>query len=115
MMEFKIAAEQPYGVEIHTPDGIFIKQMVIAKAGTYVPQHSHAWDHTSMLAAGAVRVWRDGVIDRDYQAPTGIPIAAGVKHMFMALEDETIVYCIHNISRTGEVEVSDEHQIVGEA
>lgn len=97
-------ADQPPVVEIKMADGIFIKQMLIARAGTYIPQHVHKYDHTSMLAVGRVRIWKDGVFDGDYTAPTGILIAAGVAHMFMALVDGTIVYCIHNVSRTGDVE-----------
>lgn len=105
--------EQPHGVEIFTADGVFIKQMAIPKAGTMVPQHSHVFDHTSMLARGSVRVWKDGVLDGDVVAPAGIFIAAGIKHAFLALEDETIIYCIHNISRIGNVEIAEEHQLKG--
>lgn len=32
--------------------------------------------------------------------------------MFESLEDDTLVLCIHNVSRTGGVQVRDEHQIV---
>ena len=103
--------EQPYGVEIHFSDGIFIKQMHIPKAGTIVPQHAHEYDHLSMLAAGAVRVWAGGLSEKEYVAPIGIPIAAGVKHRFLSLVDNTVIYCIHNISRTGEVDIAEEHQI----
>jgi quercetin dioxygenase-like cupin family protein len=111
-MNLTMAAEQPHGVEIHMADGIFIKQMIVPKAGTYVPQHSHTWDHVSMLAVGSIRVWKDGVLDGDYTAPTGIMIKAGVEHTFLALVDQTILYCVHNIGRTGEVEIIKEHQIV---
>lgn len=106
------AEEQPHGVEIHMADDVFIKQMVIPRAGTFVPQHSHNYDHTSMLAVGSVRAWVDGVLKGDFQAPTGILIEAGTKHTFMALEDNTVLYCIHNVSRTGLIEIDEEHQIV---
>lgn len=108
------AEQQPPVVEIHMADEVFIKQMLIAKAGTFIPQHTHTYDHTSMLAVGRVRVWAGDAEPHDYTAPTGFLIAAGVKHTFLALEDNTIVYCIHNVSRTGEVDILDEHSIVGE-
>ena len=44
------AEQQPYGVEIKMADGIFVKQMVLSRAGTMVPQHAHDYDHLSMLA-----------------------------------------------------------------
>lgn len=110
---FERAIDQPPVVEIHMADDIFIKQMLITKAGTYIPQHSHAYDHTSMLAVGSVRVWVDGIIKGDFKAPTGILIEKGTKHTFLSLEDNTIVYCIHNLMRSDAVEVLEEHHLVG--
>lgn len=107
--------EQPPIVEIHTADGLFIKQMYIAQAFTLIPQHSHAWDHTSMLATGSVRLWADGVLQGDFTAPTGILIKSGVKHLFQSLEDGTTVYCIHNLHGEDAVKVLAEHQLVDAA
>lgn len=114
MTEFVRAEEQPYGVEIRMADDVFIKQMAIPKAGTYVPQHSHAYDHTSMLAVGSVRVWEDEVLKGDFTAPTGLFIRAGTKHCFLSLEDNTVVYCIHNVSRGDLVEILEENHILGD-
>jgi quercetin dioxygenase-like cupin family protein len=105
--------DQPPVVEIKMADGIFIKQMFVRHAGSYVPQHSHSWDHVSMVATGAVRVWRDGVLVGDYEAPTGVMIPARCKHTFLALKNDTTVYCIHRIDRTGAVDIEEEHQIEG--
>jgi quercetin dioxygenase-like cupin family protein len=109
------AAEQPYGVEIRMADGIFIKQITVPKAMTLVPQHSHTYDHTSMIAVGSFRVWKNGELLGDVTAPTGLMIEAGAKHAFLSLTDGATIYCIHNISRTGEMEIQEEHQIVGKA
>jgi hypothetical protein len=96
---------QPYGAEFLAADGVFIKEMRIPFRDTLVPQHSHAHDHTSYLAKGSVEC--NGV---RYDAPAPIYIPAGVKHMFRSLEDDTLVLCIHNVSRTGAVEVLEENQ-----
>jgi hypothetical protein len=37
-----------------------------------------------------------------------------VKHTFESLEDDTILYCIHNLMRSEIVELLEEHQIVGD-
>ena len=109
----KPAAKQPPDdVEFFTEDGVFIKQMYIAKAGTVIPQHSHKYDHTSMLATGSVRVWADGKLIGDRVAPIGIPIKAGVKHAFLSLEDKTIIYCVHRLHETAGVEILEEHNLV---
>ena len=86
-------------VEFTIQDKIFIKQMFMARAGTFVPQHSHSYEHASMLATGSVRVWQDDELKGDFKAPIPINIPAGVKHTFMSLEPNTLVLCIHNIER----------------
>lgn len=97
--------------EFYDADGIGIKQMHAYKRGTKVPQHSHTYDHTSMLALGKVALYANGVYQGVFRAPCGILIRAGVKHEFMTLEDNTIIYCIHNISRTGQIDVQEEHHL----
>jgi quercetin dioxygenase-like cupin family protein len=112
-MGFVKLEEQPPIVEIKMADGIFIKQIFLKKKNTYVPQHSHKYDHTSMLAVGSIAVWEGEIFSGEYSAPTGILIKAGIKHTFKTLEDNTLIYCIHNISR-GEVEILEENHLVGE-
>jgi hypothetical protein len=107
------APEQPYGVEIRMADDIFIKQITVPKAMTLIPQHSHVYDHTSMIAVGTFRVWKDGVLLGDFTAPTGLLIEARTKHAFLSLTDGATLYCIHNVSRTGEMDIQEEHQLVG--
>lgn len=105
--------EQPPEVSFATEDGIFIKQMYCKDAFTVVPQHSHEYNHVSMLAVGSVRVWSNGKVIGDFKAPCPITIKARTKHTFLTLEPGTTIYCIHNISRTGEVDIHEEH-VLGE-
>lgn len=107
--------EQPVTVDIVMADGLFAKQTLVPRAGTILPQHSHAWDHVSFVSKGAARVWCDGHLIGDYQAPMGLNIKAGCKHTFITLEDGTIISCIHRIDRTGEIEIAEEHHLVGPA
>lgn len=104
---------QPGSDEFTLTDGVFVKTMVLHDVDMFVPQHSHAYDHTSFLAKGSVRAWADGEFVGEFRAPHPIFIAAGVKHAFQSLEPNTLVLCIHNVSRKGEVEVLDEHSLVG--
>jgi quercetin dioxygenase-like cupin family protein len=87
---------QPEKWEFHGEDSVFIKQIFLAKAGYTVPGHAHTYDHTSMLASGKVRMWREGVLVGDFEAPTGLKVEANCFHQFTALVDGTILYCIHN-------------------
>lgn len=108
------ADDQPFGVETFSADGVVVKQMVIPKSGTIVPQHSHPYDHLSMLAKGRVKAWAGTEYLGEHEAPHGFNIAAGVKHTFLSLEDDTILYCVHNLSRKGVIEHNDDHHIVKE-
>jgi len=105
------AADQPIETVISMCDGLFVKHKIFA-ADTYIPQHSHATDHLSVVSTGAVRVWADGDLLGDYAAPAGIVIKARVKHLFLALEPMTTVLCIHRTNADGMVETVEEHHIV---
>lgn len=102
-----------FDVDWIVQDDIYIKQMVLDRAGIYVPQHSHKYDHASMLASGSIRVWCDDVLVGDFNAPCPISIKAGTKHTFQSLEP-SVVYCIHNISHASSVEIESEHTHVSD-
>lgn len=106
LSEIEVVSTEPLGVwEFKSVDSVFIKQMHMTKTGTIVPQHSHKYEHCSLLGRGSVRLWGDGVLVGDFSAPTCLTIKAHCKHTFMSLEPDTIVYCIHNVSRMDEVEI----------
>lgn len=103
--------DQPPDISFSCVDDIFIKVMYVKDANTIIPQHSHKYDHTSMLAIGSVEIWANGKSIGQFKAPAAIPIRAHVKHRFLTLVPHTTIYCIHNVSRTGEVDIESEHQI----
>ncbi len=113
------AEEQPMEEDIRTADGIFIKRVAALEAGTYLPQHAHVWDHTTLLTNGRIEVWQGSLVDwvgaaTIYQAPAAIFIKAGVKHLFRILEDNTVLWCIHNLKGAQAVEVLEEHDLLDE-
>jgi quercetin dioxygenase-like cupin family protein len=81
-------------IEFFTADEVFVKHLA-ANKGEVINQHRHVYDHTSMLAVGKMRVWRDHMLLGDFTAPTGIFIKADHFHAMLALED-SLLYCIHN-------------------
>lgn len=92
-----ITIEEPPEVQWTTADGVFIKSIHVRNAGTFVPQHAHTHDHTSMIARGSVFVWKDGKLYRRCAAPFPLFIEAGVWHTFQTLEDDTTILCIHRL------------------
>ncbi len=93
----EITISEPDEVDWTTSDGVFIKSVYVRNAGTYMRQHAHTHDHTSMIARGSVFVWKDGKLDDRYKAPRLIFIKAGVWHTFQTLEDDTTILCIHRL------------------
>ncbi len=86
-------------------DGIFIKQIHIPHEGTLVPQHVHTYDHHSMLARGSVIVFVGDENMGVFKAPTPIFIKKGIQHSFLTREDDTLIYCIHNLHGQEEVDI----------
>ncbi|WOF74131.1 hypothetical protein QMT40_001778 [Parvibaculaceae bacterium PLY_AMNH_Bact1] len=105
--------EQPIRLDFTTADGVAIVSMDIPKRNTLVPQHAHEYDHTSMLARGSVKAWKDGDLLGEFVAPCSIFIEANEKHAFLSLEDNTLIYCIHNTSRSGVIDIKEEHNLEG--
>ena len=79
---------------------LFSRQMHFKKAGDIEHGHTHAFDHLSLLAHGSLKVTVNGNTT-EFHAPHMIYIKAEHNHEITALEDNTVVYCIHAI-RTGE-------------
>lgn len=102
---------EPLETNIHMCEGLFVKHTVFA-AGTRIPQHRHAFDHLSVVANGAVRVWQDGEVMGDYRAPAGIVIKAHAEHTFLALEPKTAVLCVHRLDENGDLPIEHEHELV---
>lgn len=73
---------------------LFAKQMHFAKAGDVEQGHKHEFDHLTLLAAGSMRVTVNGKTS-DFKAPQMIFIKAEYNHELVALEDNTVAYCIH--------------------
>lgn len=105
----------PYPIEeqvsIKIADDLFIKTYEINQRHVMLPQHSHEYDHVSLISNGAVRVWKDDVLIGDFHAPQAITIERHCKHKFLTLTDRVTLSCIHHLHDTDEVEVHDENNI----
>jgi len=96
---------------ISAVDGVAVQAGRFAK-GVHIPQHSHLYPHMTFIGHGAVEAWCDGVYMGVFRAFSGIIIAAHKKHLFLTLEDDTVILCVHNASRNGDIEIEEEHILV---
>lgn len=90
-------------VKISCVSNLFSKMMHFKKAGNIEYGHCHFFDHLTLLASGSLRVTIDGV-STDYTAPHMIFIRKDIQHELLALEDNTVAFCIHALRRGEGVE-----------
>ena len=73
---------------------LYSRMMHFKNAGDIEHGHTHQFDHLTLLAKGKLKVTVDGVAS-EFIAPQMIYIRADKNHELVALEDETVAYCIH--------------------
>lgn len=83
---------------------IFSRMMHFKKAGDTEFGHKHKFDHLTLLASGSLKVIVEGE-ETIFKAPHMIYISATKNHELVALEDDTVAYCIHAVRdrETGDI------------
>lgn len=76
---------------------MWVRQMYFPKAGVMEQGHSHPIDHMTLLARGGLRVIVNGFATEFYAHDGGkiIYIRKDVEHTLVALEDQTLAFCVH--------------------
>jgi quercetin dioxygenase-like cupin family protein len=81
-------------VNIGCVANLFSRQMHFEKAGDIEMGHTHPFDHLTLLASGSLKVTVEGK-ETVFKAPHMIYIHKDKVHELVALEDNTVAYCIH--------------------
>jgi quercetin dioxygenase-like cupin family protein len=79
---------------------LFSRMMHFQKKGDRDGGHSHVFNHLTLLAKGSLEVTVDGQTTV-FNAPHMIYIRKDKLHELVALEDDTLAFCIHAL-RDGE-------------
>jgi hypothetical protein len=75
---------------------IFVRSHFLRKAGdTNGGGHFHYFDHVTLIVKGSVKVEVEGHEPTRFSAPRFVVISKDKKHLFTALEDDTIYYCVY--------------------
>lgn len=109
-MSFNFDTAQPESTEFRLADDIFVKSGLFQK-GQVVPQHSHEYDHSTFIASGSLLAWREKEFLGEFCAPCSIFIKKHNKHTFEVTTENTMILCIHNISRSGVVDIHELHEL----
>jgi hypothetical protein len=81
-------------VKVGTVANLFSRQMHFKNEGDIEDGHTHQFDHLTLLAAGRLQVTVEGQVS-EFTAPHMIYIKKDKKHELVALEPNTVAYCIH--------------------
>lgn len=81
-------------VKIGCVSNLWSRMMHFEKAGDIEQGHTHQFDHLTLLASGKLKVTVDGNVS-EFVAPHMIFIHKDKEHELVALEDNTVAYCIH--------------------
>jgi quercetin dioxygenase-like cupin family protein len=76
---------------------VWTRQMHFKKKGDHETQHTHQFDHLTLLARGSLEVVTNGE-PTVFTAPHMIFISKDAEHSLTALEDDTVAYCIHSMT-----------------
>jgi len=88
-------------VEFAEVDDIWMRAYTLKKAKSIASQHVHTHDHITLLANGTVHFWQDEEDKGVYTAPAMLHVPAGKNHSFVALTDNVVLCCLHNLRGTG--------------
>lgn len=77
--------------------GIYFRSVLLKEAGTVIPQHEHDHDHATYVASGSARLWVNASWKGDFKSGEAIEIKSGQRHLFMSLEPNTRLTCVHDL------------------
>jgi mannose-6-phosphate isomerase-like protein (cupin superfamily) len=84
----------PAEIKVSLIDSVWCKQMNFRRANDYMLGHIHTHDHTTLVAAGSFLIVVNGE-ETVVKAPTMVFVHKDHYHHLIALEDESVAYCIH--------------------
>lgn len=88
---------------------VWIRQNWLIQSGDKAGGHAHYHDHVSLLVKGSVEITVGDCAPKTFVAPTYIVIKKQHRHQIVALEDDTIFYCIFAM-RDIDGDISDVYQ-----
>lgn len=74
---------------------VWVRQNVLPLKGDTAGGHLHYHDHVSLLVSGSLEVTVGDAPPKRFAAPTFIVIKKNHKHHMVALEDNTVFYCVY--------------------
>lgn len=84
--------------QISEVGGFYFRSVTFKEVGTIIPQHVHDHDHVTFVGHGRFRGWKDGEWIGDRSAGQAFFIPKGSAHIFMSLEPDSLLTCVHDVA-----------------
>lgn len=78
---------------INAVANLYTRMMRFVNKGDTEPGHAHVYDHLTLLTNGSLKITVDGKTT-EFKAPHSIYIQKEKQHELVALEDNTLAFCI---------------------
>jgi quercetin dioxygenase-like cupin family protein len=106
VFDYELGGAPSPEIRMNSGGNVFIRRMYFPKAGTIERGHSHTYDHVTFLERGKLGIIVAGR-ESVHTGPKMLKIVAGEEHTLVALEDDTIAYCIHALRDANNEEILD--------
>lgn len=90
-------------IKIGCVANLYSRMMHFKCAGDIEYGHTHQFDHLTLLANGSLKIVVEGIAT-EFKAPHMIYIHKDKKHELVALENNTVAYCIHALRNGNKVD-----------
>lgn len=97
-------------IAIGCVSNVYIRMMYFKHKGDIEYGHAHEFDHVSFLSKGSIKMIVNG-IEKEFTAPHMILVKKNLEHEIIALEDDSIVSCIHGLRDIEAGDIIDPDQI----
>jgi len=81
-------------ISLSCVSSVYVRQMTFRTAGDIEHGHAHKFDHQTLICKGSVKVITEGK-ETVFNAPHIVFIRKEKIHELVAMEDDTVCYCIH--------------------
>lgn len=81
-------------ISVSCVSSVYVRQMHFQNAGDVETGHAHQFDHQTLVSKGSVQVEVDGK-KTVFNAPHIVFIKKDAVHELTAMENDTVVYCVH--------------------
>ncbi|MFA7279604.1 MAG: hypothetical protein WC100_05875 [Sterolibacterium sp.] len=83
--------------------GFYFRSILLPESGMAITQHVHDYDHATLVGSGKAALYADGEHIGDFSAGEACEVKANTNHLFVSLEPNTRLTCIHSVESANSI------------